>query len=300
MKSTARSKYNKKWEPFLAANLYLYAAPLALFLRRARELDFSSQYFSRSFTLLQRVFRVYTPDVIASINRLLAEGSEHAMTGLVQTHGKNLGAYSPNLVGPIRMTSLQNDMHNLLEEVDMQYRKTVRDRGFLDRVEANIEGVFSFFGIVESSTGEERKISQLVEKAKLLASLPPDYTIHNNNSDGGSTSRSIGGASAVLDQVTKRDGVLTDAAKSQVIAGQVMCRPADLISSAAATDSMHGSVKSHELSILVAWTIAASEYLNSRFGHDNDTVIFNLRFLADYRNILVLAVVTWVWTKYLL
>jgi hypothetical protein len=148
-KPTARSKYTKVWEPFVAANLHLYTVPLALFLRRARELDFSSQYFSRSFALLQRVFRIYTPAMMFSINNLLA--GQHSMSCLVDTHVKNLGAYVP--VGPTRMSSLQTDMQNLLEEVDMQYRKTVRERGFIDRLEAHIEGVFSLIGLVPRSAG---------------------------------------------------------------------------------------------------------------------------------------------------
>lgn len=296
-KPTARSKYTNKWEPFVAANLHLYTVPLALFLRRARELDFSSLYFSRSFALLQRVFRVYSPELMNSINEILAQGSQHCMASLVESHGKNLGAYSSSLVGKTHMTSLQNDMRNLLEEVYMQYRKTVRERGFFDRVEANIEGVFSYFGLVEASTGEERKIQQLFEKAKLVAGLPADYQIMPSDSGGAPNSMS---RSAPRGQAVKANGVLTEHGKWQVISGEVTCSSSDF---AHGGDSMYGSVKSHELSWLVPLTIRASDYLNSRLGLAGATKVsvrFNLRFLADYRNLLFLILTLWVWMRFLL
>jgi len=56
--STAPSKYTTQWEPYVAANLHFYTVPLAIFLRRARELDFENR-FHASITYIQRVLRVY-------------------------------------------------------------------------------------------------------------------------------------------------------------------------------------------------------------------------------------------------
>jgi hypothetical protein len=297
MKPGARSRYTQKWEPFVASNLHLYTVPLALFLRRARELDFSSNSFSRSFALMQRVFRVYSPDLVNAINEIHAQGSQHCMSSLVESHGKNLGAYSPVLAGQTHLVSLQKDMRNLLEEVEMQYRKTVSERGFLDRMEAKIEGTLSYFGLVEGSTGEERKIQQLLEKARLIAKLPPDYQIMAPEGDV-NTQNSNSGYNSNQTQAVKVNGILTEHGKLQVISGAITCKPSDLSYS---TDSLHGSVQSHEVSWLVPLTIRASEYLNSRMGLEGTklSLRINLRILADYRNLLVLVVTLWLWLRLL-
>lgn len=302
MKPTARSKYSRQWEPFVAANLHLYTGPLALFLRRARELDFSSQYFSRSFALLQRVFRVYSPDLMHTINSLLA--GQHSMASLVETHEKCMGAYAPT--GSTHMASLQSDMRNLLEEVDMQYRKTVRERGFLDRIEANIESVFSFVGLTQTSAGQERQIHQLLEKARLIASLPADYQIVPSDDAGagatqGSRSRSLQGESS--EQAMKINGILTDYGREQLLSGEVTYDPNDVLYIG---ERMTSSPKSHELAWLVPLSIRASGYLNSKLGlvGEKDTKIssvrINLRFLADYRNIMFLLITVWLWIRFLL
>ena len=297
MKPGAKSKYSQKWEPFVAANLHFYTVPLALFLRRARELDFSSNFFSRSVALLQRVFRVYSPDLVNTINEIHAQGSQHSMSSLVETHGKNLGAYSPDLIGQTRLTSLQTDMRNFLEEVEMQHRKTVSERGFLDRLEAKIEGTLSYFGLVEGSTGEERKIHQLLEKARLIAKLPLDYQIMAPEGDVNTPNSNIGYNSNQT-QAVNVNGVLTEHGKIQLITGAITCKPSDL---SYRTDTLHGSVQSHEVGWLVPLTIRASEYLNSRMGLEGTKLALriNLRILADYRNLLVLAVTLWLWLRLL-
>jgi hypothetical protein len=300
MKATARSKYTEKWEPFVAANLYLYTVPLALFLRRARELDFSSRYFASSFAILQRVFRVYSPSFMASVNRLLDEGDQHVLASLVGTHKQALGAFSPGLVGPIHMKSLENDMRNLLEEVYLQYFKTVRERGFFDRLEASIEGFFSYIGLAEPTTGEERKIQLLVEKAKLMVGLPVDYQI----SVKGASSR-LASTNGIAGTVPRLNGFLTELGKARVISGEITFRPSDIV---LPRPTVHSPVKSHEIRWLVTLTILASEYLNSKLGLVGEGkeslthtvgLRINLRFLADYRNLLFIAIVLWIWARFL-
>ena len=302
MKPTAKSKYRKHWEPFVAANLHLYTVPLALFLRRARELDFSSAYFQRSFTLLQRVFRVYSPELVNSIRSIQSQGKQHGMVSLVEAHGSNLGVYSPALVGRFDTASLQTDARNLLEEVYMQHRKTVNERGFFDKVEARIEGFFSYLGLVEASTGEERKIQQLVEKAKLIANLPAEYQIVSSEASGsvGGLASSSSREAVCQNQLLWVNGVLTEHGKAQVISGETVCKPDDIF--AVKGDMMHGSVRTHEISWLVPLTIWASEYINSRLDLDGTRKIafrFNLRMLADYRNILFLVFTLWLWMRFL-
>ena len=68
------SKYvESEWEFYIAANVYMYAIPFAIFLRRARELDFSPKIYERSgaMDIVQRVFRVFTPAVVDPIYRHL-------------------------------------------------------------------------------------------------------------------------------------------------------------------------------------------------------------------------------------
>lgn len=56
-KSSSPSTYNSNWEAYVCANVHFYTVPLAIFLKRARELDFTNQgnkmEYKRSFILVQ-------------------------------------------------------------------------------------------------------------------------------------------------------------------------------------------------------------------------------------------------------
>ena len=149
------------------------------------------------------------------------------MVSLVEAHASSLGAYSQAaLVGRFDLASMQTDARNLLEEVYMQHRKTVSKRGFFDRLEARIEGCFSYLGLVEASTGKERKIQQLVEKAKLIANLPAEYHIVPFEGVGsiGGLANSSGRESIGQNQRIWANGVLTEHGKAQVISGETVCK----------------------------------------------------------------------------
>mmetsp|Transcript_179 Transcript_179/g.242 ORF Transcript_179/g.242 Transcript_179/m.242 type:complete len:839 (-) Transcript_179:263-2779(-) len=299
-KANARSKYDSKWEPYVAANLYFYTVPLALFLRRARELDFSSRYFTRSFKIVLRVFRVYTPEVLSVICSSLDSGNS-CMASLVKSHSDYLGPFSPVLpVGTMTtihsMSDLQGDTKNLLEEIYMQYNKTVRDRGFLDRLEANIEAFFGSFGLAEPTAGEESQIRLLVAKATKIAGLPSDYQCV-----GAAPCRSIvddnDGQRNFGPLLRTKSGTLTDEGRSRLIAGEIKSRPVDVVTRGVLQmDNFQKPATSYELSWLVPLTIELSNHLNLKFGFS----VINLRFFADYRNLIFLCFASWIVIKALL
>ncbi|CAB9531205.1 expressed unknown protein [Seminavis robusta] len=282
-----KSVYTNDWKPYLAANLFLYTVPLAIFLRRARELDFSQRELARSRTLVKRVFRVFTPDVICALNELtsslnLQNPSVHALGQMVANHHQNLGEYSPTNAGDLLLSTCQTDMQSLLEEIHMQHLKTVQNLGVLDKFEAFLQGLLGQ-GVV---SGDEIAIQSLVERAKVIVGLPIDYEVAALDPSKAGTTASATGA---LKSTALRDaqGYLTAEGRKQLIAGNLKLSPSDVHFIG---DRMRARRTSHEIPILVPVTIAISDWLNNKLGRDKaDGVHVNLRFFADYRNLLFIS-----------
>lgn len=293
------SKYNKAWEPYIAANLFLYTVPLAIFLRRARELDFSPKMFNRSMTIVKRVFRIYSPEVVSAISNLLqstvpgtsvSSSVARSMQQMVSFHVATLGQHSPVAgTNPVESLSLKNceaDMSALLEEVYMQHMKKIRDLGLIDKVASFIEGFFGH-GVI---SGEEKAIAYLLERAKLIIGMPIDQAILSINALGSVGTKGSGTTTDTMQRFRTDEGILTEAGRDQILRGRVKCNPADI---KYIGDKMTARVTSHEIALLVTLTIALSNWLNNKLGlidKDKAPLPFriNLRFLADYRNILFL------------
>jgi len=288
------SMYDRSWEPYIAANLYMYTVPLAIFLRRARELDFSAAKFFESIQIVKRVFRVFSPEVVDAIARHLDRSSQLATAPpLVRHHVEALGAFAPP-EGPMSLLSLKNDMQSLLEEIDMQHLKKVRELNIVDRWIGKVEGMFGK-GVV---SGEEKTLETLIERAKLIAGLPMDYDILPQSSASGSTKSADQAETGRL--ARKENGELTDYAREQLLAGQVKCDPAEVPYRG---DKMRRRVGKYEISVLVELSLWASDRLNKRWGlskDDDGTFRINLRFLADYRNTLFLVLALYLLFKIML
>ena len=73
----AASKYTpEKWEPYVAANLHLYTVTLSIFLKRAKEFDFSTVHFDKSLGYIQRVLRVFSPALVKKIHKVFSNWSK--------------------------------------------------------------------------------------------------------------------------------------------------------------------------------------------------------------------------------
>lgn len=316
-KTSQRSKYSKQWEPYIAANLHLYTVPLAIFLRRARELDFSPREFRRSLSLVQRVFRVFSPEVVHAINALLQD-SGATFASLVTKHNQALGGFSPAVLGRLTLSSCGQDMHNLLEEMYSQHFKAMRELNILDRFTA-------YMGIGEVTNSEEKELRAIVEKAKLIVKFPQDYEVlPTANKPTGADKASVAGHAK---PERDRNGLLTEVGRRNVIDGNVKCTPADILY---VGDKITMRPGSYEIPQLVNWTILASDFLNRRLGLVDEAVTdrptadetqgtdevsgfvtllqksrakrtswirVNLRFLADYRNLVFIVLVTWFWAR---
>ena len=287
-KYNKKSRFTRAWEPYLAANLFMYVVPLAIFLRRARELDFSPAKFDYSVQLVKRVFRVFSPEVVDVLSRLL---SGETTNQLVSRHREVLGPFAPP-PGPMSLASYKTDMHNLLDEIHMQHRKTMREQNSFDRVFGKLEGLFGQ-GVASK---EEKALNSLLESARLIAQLPLDYQI--STVDGMSLSSA---ARTLGDRAPDRasNGGLSETGRDQVFSGLVKCNPVDI--------SFRGDkmkierVKTHEVAFLVDFMLWLSDWLNDKLGiAPGDTNVlfrFNLRFLADYRNLLFTMVLLYVAIK---
>lgn len=286
------SKYDTAWEHYIAANLYLYTVPLAIFLRRARELDFSSGKFDRSLQIVRRVFRVFTPEVIDAVARHLSGGPTN-YSHLVARHASILGAFAVPQ-GTMSLSSCQGDMHSLLEEIGMQHRKNVGDLDAVSRVFSKVEGIFGA-GVV---SGEEKELERLVERAKLIVHLPMDYQIFP---DGVSPSSDRGVRRDLKPRRTS-DGQLTQTGRQQVVRGTTKCDPSEV---AYIGDKMYAVVGSHEIPLLVKLFVWLSNWCNIKLGlvtevdaKDGTQRVekvmgfrVNLRFMADYRNLIFVTIV---------
>jgi len=329
-KSTSPGKYNSKWKLYVAANLHLYVVPLAIFLRRARELDFSSGEFARSYTSVMKVFRVFNPYLIETIRVLLdtrnigidlspTQNENEFLQCIVNKHEENLGPYCPppsngNGEG---MSACSGDMHELLEEMHLRNRKTMEDRDAFDR----------FFAIGNN----ENALKRVVNLGKKIADLPKNYSVlkstgERSNGPDDSEIENIG----INDYVPERDDngvILTDEGRQQILTGSRLCRPIDIV---AIGDPMYARVRSYEISFLVTLFVWISDYLNLKIGlsivnstmDENDVIHsssaynlndskllkllkdgesskklrfrVNLRFLADPRNLVSVFVIGYI------
>ena len=291
--------YRDFWEPYIAANLHLYTVPLALFLRRSRELDFSPREFQRSLNTVRRVLRVFSPEVVAVINKLLRKEGDSKWAVVLDQHEASLGGFAPP-PSDLGLASCQDDMHNLLEEMYSQHMKKVDGMDFFDRTIAVIEGIFGG----GASAGEEKELRQVILHAKGIVGFPADFEIIPKNrasSDAYSGGLDKGG---MPDRA--KNGLFSPTGIERIATGSAKCSPIDI---GYFGDRMHSRPQSFEIACLIPLLVSLSNILNTHCGiHvstvegfvENDAIFprrFNLRFLADKRNIVFLAVSFWLLTK---
>ena len=311
LKSTQRSTYDPSWEPYIAANLHLYTVPLALFLRRARELDFSPKEFDRSLKVVQNVFRVFSPPVVEALNRLLASRQAPGrFSDIVARHESNLRVYAPSKDWPLSLSACKDDMHNLLEEIHVQHFKRIRELDFFLRIASKFGGLFGQ-GVV---SGEEKELRSLVEHAKVIVGFPKEYEVIQLSGRTMGVESQIGNFMDVTADRTF-EGYLSDKGRQSLFEGTAKCNPLELTSFG---DKLTGRPQSHEIAFLVPFLVEVSNYMNRKLGlvsletsddgegaPSNFRLMrqavgwpfyfrINLRLLADYRAISVVCVLCWV------
>jgi len=320
-KPTSPSTYSSQWEAYVVSNLNLYTVPLAIFLKRARELDFSStNEYPRSLALVQRVLRVFSKQVVNVLNSVLNRRADTLSASLVTMHRDNLKAFCPP--ASWKLTDCQLDATNLLEEVFSQYQKRKNDMDIFDRIEARLNSLFS--GKIGSN---EAALQSLLSQVRYLMHLPQDYQVlpeepkcsRGWGSFLGLGSRKDGTLLAENLLVPERDasGKLTDKGRAQIHSGMRNSNPIDVHFIG---DPLLARVKTYEIPALVELTVKASNYLNQKLGLvseagvaegqtvDEDALskhyhemeryqktLFrvNLRFLADSRNIIFACIIWW-------
>ena len=280
--STTKSYYTPKWEAYVAANLHLYTIPLAIFLRRAREFDFSRDNFHKSLDTVRRVFRVYTPELVNCLNRLLRnEAPEYIQ--IVSSHTKKLEPYLPPNLSSLSLSSCQKDMTNLLEDIYSEHLKKVTDQNvfwpFID----------SFLGSGATS-GEEKTLNALLERARIMVQLGDDYRFKTASSEESQS------PSLASDRVVQKDsnGRLTDESFQKIFFGETKCSPSDVTYNG---DMMKSREGTDEVPILIELFVFLSEYLHQKTGFK-----VNLRYFANWRNLIsslvisvVASLVFWTW-----
>ncbi len=339
------SKYTPAWEAYVAANLHFYLVPLAIFLRRARELEFGKHDFAKSMDTVKRVIRVFSPQLCKTLERLLTNGgpadngdndNEYlgALKQVVHLHEENLGQFCPpgNENGHWSLSMLQQDMQNLLEEIVSQHQKTVSEQDVFERFGSRIEGLFG-----EGSKAEQVAIDKLISSAKIIVKFPKDHEVIPSlrSSDkrrfffGAFRKTGVGISDGQEDtaDATDIDGnaapdreqssaFISERGRKQLLHGARICNAMDVNFLG---DPMYSRPKSHEVKILVKWSLRLSNALNVYFGLDgkNECKLygeelkssatqlaregeeikklgafrFNFRFVADTRNWIMIIVV---------
>lgn len=257
VKYDSPSKYSPKWEAYVAANLHLYTVPLAIFLRRSRELDFSSSNFERSLQIVRRVFRVYSPSLIDCVNRLLQRTSPDLLH-LVDRHSSHLGLHAPPNTETLSLSSCQEDMTILLEEIHSQYSKKHGGKSF-DTYVNKVLGQ-------SIMPGAEKSIKTVLQRARLMVQLPEDYQVE---------AKPVPTRAAIESRPSLYgpDGVLTEEGYHLIMTGQAKCNPLDAVF---VGDELNRRVGTEESELLVEFFVYASHVLSEKTGWK-----WNLRFLAD-------------------
>jgi hypothetical protein len=301
-KGTHYSMYRDYWEPYIAANLHLYTVPLAIFLRRSRELDFSPREFQRSLNTVRRVLRVFSPEVVAVINKLLRREPGARWAAVVLRHEGSLGEFAPPACER-GLASCQDDMQNLLEEMYSQHMKKVDSMDVFDRIIARIEGVFGG----GAAAGEEKELRQVIAQAKGVVGFPADFDIiHKSRAFMDAQSRGLdkGGM-----QDRAINGYFSVKGIERISSGRAKCSPFEI---GYVGDRMQSRPQSFEIGCLIPLLVNMSKFLNAHCGihansfegFDDDHSIlprrFNLRFLADKRNLLFLLISFWLLRKMIL
>jgi hypothetical protein len=293
-KPNQKSNYTSVWEPYVAANLHIYTIPLAIFLRRARELDFSRRDYQNSVKVVKRIFRVFTPEVVNLLSRLLASRqTPDIYSQVISRHEQNLGMYAPSSQWVLTLDSCKSDMHNLLEEMYNQHMKKVNEMDIIDRAISRVEGLFGQGAI----QGEEKELLNIVNRAKIIVGFPNDYEVVPST---GSRTDSKGIKQQVSGLDRAPDGSLSDTGLRRMLAGAEKCNQLETLGR---IDKMTARPQSHELTLLVPLLIQASNRLNAKFGLivkgpegqlvQTGRYRINLRWFADYRNILFVIFLSW-------
>ena len=320
-KPTSPSTYSSQWEAYVVSNLNLYTVPLAIFLKRARELDFSStNEYPRSLALVQRVLRVFSKQVVNALNSVLNRRADALSASLVTMHCDNLKAFCPP--ASWTLTDCQLDATNLLEEVFSQHQKRKNEMDIFDRIEARLNALFS--GKIGS---DEAALQSLLCQVRYLMHLPQDYQVlpeEPKRSRGWGSFLGLGSRNddSLLAEnllVPERDasGKLTDKGRAQIYSGMRKCNPIDVHF---VGDPLLARTKTYEIPALVELTVQASNYLNQKLGLVSEAIVaeghtvdedalskhyhemeryqktlfrVNLRFLADSRNIIFVYIMWW-------
>eukprot|EP00816_Leptocylindrus_hargravesii_P005450 CAMPEP_0196820212 /NCGR_PEP_ID=MMETSP1362-20130617/74279_1 /TAXON_ID=163516 /ORGANISM="Leptocylindrus danicus, Strain CCMP1856" /LENGTH=517 /DNA_ID=CAMNT_0042199001 /DNA_START=26 /DNA_END=1577 /DNA_ORIENTATION=- len=251
--ANAPSKYTREWESYIVANIHLYTTLFSVFLRRSRELDFSAHAFNRSLSIVQRVFRVFSPAVVNVIKSTAALAE---MPTLRKMHESNLGGFCPK--GSINLNDCASDVNLLLEEIHMQHQKKINDFDVIERFEDFLEGFFLNGG----SKKTNQHLKKLVSEAKRIFDLPADYTVMPV-SFAATRSRRVETEKDRQDRAIST-GLLTETGREQVLAGAILGNPLEI--SALGDPLSSRVVGSYEIPALVDLSIRASNWLNQKCG----------------------------------
>lgn len=248
-----RSRYTARWESYIASNIYMYVVPLAIFLRRARELDFAAD-FDKSMALLRRVFRVFDPEVVAVIAKNLDEGSP-----AFSQHKATLGEFAP--CENLSLSSLESDWRLLFEEIDRQ-------------------GPTSVFAPSRKTT-----VEKLVERAKVIARLPINAELRSTGGAFAPRKGASGKMSMFFTPVPDQaeNGVVSDAGVDEILGGLARANPAKI---GYIGDPMHMGITPYESQLVVDFLVWVSEECNTKLGGR----WVNLRWFADCRNVVFVVV----------
>jgi len=305
-------QYTQDWAPYVISNFHMYVTLLSTFVKRARELDYSLSAYNKNLSLIKRVLDVFSPALLQTL-------ASSKTSPLYDTHCSILGSFQPPFDSTIE--SIAPSLRNLFDEIVSQKIQTVNTHSSPDLLHMLTMGMIS--SVDGSNAGNiidgtlKKVISQGAEMYPNFSNEFSGQALLKNVKHFGNRSKNNPQYhnSSVPEKDREMPGFLSPVGKQQISRGLRKCNPLEISSF---KDPMLAPVASYELSFLVSLTIFLSQQLNSKFeldidannnsGHNDDKDLrsraliarkleahwrFNLRFLADVRNLFLITIIAW-------
>jgi len=194
--STRHHKYTVDYKMYVQQRVALYLVPLAIFLRRSRELEFGKM------NLVHKVLRVFSEPVVQVLEETLTT-ADYDTCGIPSNT-------------PWTLQSLQDDFMGLVEEVQLLQLKKWRDMNFLEKRMYRLE---AWMGSVTPEEALLRRIWKARHVCRTTAALVPVDLSSTLTQDHRTASQQL---------LRDAQGNLTDEGRRQIVTGLYKCDPWDI------------------------------------------------------------------------
>ncbi|KDO32447.1 hypothetical protein SPRG_02924 [Saprolegnia parasitica CBS 223.65] len=270
--------FSAPYTPFVLANLHFYTGLFGVFVTAARDLEWDAT----SLDLLGRALSLFSPDLLALLERAASDKLSVAEAHVLQRHVAEFGSTPPSL------TAFRRNGEHLLDK--MQYMKDVHPRQSSSSTFLN-----AVFTTTAATASLETQIDSVGARLRVVLSIPETYVPVSVVTTAPLTTFSLASLNPARDGLA----LLSAAGRRQVANGLRLCTT-DAVTYVG--DPMLKPISSYEIPCLVRLLYRVSMAINVLLGLPNPyegkvtldeklqtptTECFrvNLRFLAAKTNV---------------